>query len=108
MLYEWRTYEAMPGKLPVLHTHLEVAAGLFKKHNLGVKGIVPHPLPAINASTSRPLFPAQLKRMALIAEPLGFHVFHLASRCATYLAHCLVHQLHTNTRSIPPGSHHSC
>jgi hypothetical protein len=22
MIYEWRTYEAMPGKLPALHTHL--------------------------------------------------------------------------------------
>src|SRR5262249_43754060 len=38
MLYEWRTYEAMPGKLPVLNTHLEVAAGLFKKHGLGALG----------------------------------------------------------------------
>jgi NIPSNAP protein len=38
MIYEWRTYEAMPGKLPALHTHLEVAAGLFKKHELGVLG----------------------------------------------------------------------
>ena len=38
MIYEWRTYEAMPGKLPALHTHLEVAAGLFKKHGLGVLG----------------------------------------------------------------------
>ena len=35
MIYEWRTYEAMPGKLPALHTHLEVAAGLFKKSILG-------------------------------------------------------------------------
>jgi len=38
MIYEWRTYEAMPGKLPALHTHLEVAASLFKKHGLGVLG----------------------------------------------------------------------
>src|SRR2546430_16884011 len=38
MLYEWRTYEAMPGKLLALNTHLEVAAGLFKKHGLGVLG----------------------------------------------------------------------
>jgi hypothetical protein len=38
MLYEWRTYEAMPGKLSALHIHLEVAAGLFKKHDLGVLG----------------------------------------------------------------------
>lgn len=38
MIYEWRTYEAMPGKLAVLNTHLEVAAGLFKKHGLGVVG----------------------------------------------------------------------
>jgi hypothetical protein len=38
MIHEWRTYEAMPGKLPALHTHLEVAAGLFKKHGLGVLG----------------------------------------------------------------------
>jgi len=38
MIYEWRTYEALPGKLPALHTHLEVAAGLFKKHGLGVLG----------------------------------------------------------------------
>ena len=38
MLYEWRTYEALPGKLPALHTHLEVAASLFKKHGLGVLG----------------------------------------------------------------------
>ena len=28
----------MPGKLPALHTHLEVAARLFKKHGLGVLG----------------------------------------------------------------------
>jgi hypothetical protein len=38
MIHEWRTYEAMPGKLPALHTHLEVAAELFKKHGLGVLG----------------------------------------------------------------------
>jgi hypothetical protein len=38
MIYEWRTYEATPGKLPALQTHLEVAAGLFKKHQLGVLG----------------------------------------------------------------------
>jgi len=38
MIYEWRTYEAMPGKLPALHTHLAVAAGLFQKHGLGVLG----------------------------------------------------------------------
>jgi len=38
MIYEWRTYEAMPGKLPALHTHLEVASNLFKKHGLGVLG----------------------------------------------------------------------
>jgi hypothetical protein len=38
MIYEWRTYKAMPGKLPALHTHLEVAAGLFQKHGLGVLG----------------------------------------------------------------------
>jgi hypothetical protein len=38
MIYEWRTYEAMPGKLPALHKHLEVAAGLFQKHGLGVLG----------------------------------------------------------------------
>jgi hypothetical protein len=38
MFHEWRTYEAMPGKLPALHTHLEVAARLFKKHGLGVVG----------------------------------------------------------------------
>jgi NIPSNAP len=38
MIYEWRTYEAMPGKLVALNTHLEVAAGLFQKHGLGVLG----------------------------------------------------------------------
>jgi hypothetical protein len=38
MIYEWRTYETMPGKLLALHTHLEVAAGLFRKHGLGVLG----------------------------------------------------------------------
>jgi hypothetical protein len=38
MIYEWRTYEAAPGKLSALQTHLEVAAGLFKKHQLGVLG----------------------------------------------------------------------
>ena len=31
MMYEWRTYEAMPGKFLALHTHLKVAAGLFQK-----------------------------------------------------------------------------
>ena len=38
MIYEWRTYEAMPGKFPALHTHLKVAADLFQKHGLGVLG----------------------------------------------------------------------
>ena len=38
MIYEWRTYEAMPGKLLALHTHLKVAAELFQKHGLGVLG----------------------------------------------------------------------
>ena len=36
MIYEFRTYEATPGNLPALNKHLEVAAGLFKKHGLGV------------------------------------------------------------------------
>lgn len=38
MLYELRTYEAMPGKLPALNTHLKVAADLFKSHELDVLG----------------------------------------------------------------------
>jgi hypothetical protein len=38
MIYEWRTYEALPGKLPALYTHLEVAAGLFRTRDLGVLG----------------------------------------------------------------------
>jgi antitoxin HigA-1 len=38
MLSEWRTDEALPGKLPALHTHLAVAAGLFTQHGLGVLG----------------------------------------------------------------------
>ena len=38
MLYELRTYEAMPGKMPALNKHLEVAGDLFKKHGLGVLG----------------------------------------------------------------------
>lgn len=38
MMYEWRTYEAMPGKFPALHTRLKVAAELFQKHGLGVLG----------------------------------------------------------------------
>jgi hypothetical protein len=38
MIYEWRTYEAAPGKLAALQTHLQVAAGLFQKHQLGVLG----------------------------------------------------------------------
>jgi len=38
MIYELRTYEAMPGKLPALNIHLEVATSLFKKHGLGVLG----------------------------------------------------------------------
>ena len=38
MIYEFRTYEATPGNLPALNKHLEVAAGLFKKHGLGVMG----------------------------------------------------------------------
>ncbi len=38
MIYEFRTYEATPGNLPALNTHLEVAAGLFKTHGLGVLG----------------------------------------------------------------------
>src|SRR5229473_52917 len=38
MLYEWRTYEAMPGKFLALQKHLEIAAGLFQKHGLGVLG----------------------------------------------------------------------
>ena len=38
MIYELRTYEAVPGKLPALHTRLEVAAGLFKKNGLGALG----------------------------------------------------------------------
>ncbi len=38
MIYEFRTYEATAGNLPALNKHLEVAAGLFKKHGLGVMG----------------------------------------------------------------------
>ena len=38
MIYEFRTYEATPGNMPALHKHLEVAAGLFKQHGLGVLG----------------------------------------------------------------------
>ena len=36
MLYEWRTYAAMPNKLPALRTHLEAAINVGKKHGLGV------------------------------------------------------------------------
>ena len=39
MSYEWRTYEAMPGKLLALNTHLEVAAGLFNRDRLATEGI---------------------------------------------------------------------
>jgi hypothetical protein len=35
MIYEWRTYEATPGKLSALQTHLEVAAGYSK--NIGLE-----------------------------------------------------------------------
>lgn len=38
MLYEWRTYAVMPGTLPALRTHLEVATSVCKKHGLGVLG----------------------------------------------------------------------
>ena len=35
MIYEWRTYEALPGKLPALHTHLEEAGVKFTLIPLG-------------------------------------------------------------------------
>ena len=38
MLYELRVYEAIPGKLAALNSHLEAALPLFKKHGLGVLG----------------------------------------------------------------------
>ena len=38
MLYELRTYEATLGNMGVLVKHLEVAAGLFKKHGLVAPG----------------------------------------------------------------------
>lgn len=38
MIYELRTYEAIPGKMRALNAHLEVAGGLFKNHGLGVLG----------------------------------------------------------------------
>ncbi len=38
MIYEYRTYEATPGNIGALNKHLEVASGLFAKHDLGVLG----------------------------------------------------------------------
>ena len=39
MIYELRTYEAMPGKLPALNRRFaEITMGYFKKHGLGVVG----------------------------------------------------------------------
>ena len=39
MLYELRTYEAMPGKLPALNRRFaEITMGYFKKHGLNVVG----------------------------------------------------------------------
>ena len=38
MIHEWRTYEATSGKFAALHHHLEVAAGLFRKHGLNTLG----------------------------------------------------------------------
>ena len=53
MIYEFRTYEATPGNMPALNKHLEVAAGLFQKHGLGVLGFWNKP-----AATSRCLWSA--------------------------------------------------
>lgn len=39
MIYEYRVYEAMPGKLPALNTRFrEVTLRLFEKHGLKVVG----------------------------------------------------------------------
>ena len=38
MIHEWRTYEATSGKFAAMHHHLEVAAGLFRKHGLDTLG----------------------------------------------------------------------
>lgn len=38
MFYEWRTYEAMPGKMPALNTHLKAAAKAFAAGGLGTLG----------------------------------------------------------------------
>ena len=38
MLYELRTYEATVGNMEALVKHLEVAAGLFRKHGLAAPG----------------------------------------------------------------------
>ena len=42
MSYEWRTYEAMPGKLLALNTHLEVAAGLIGIGGSLTTSLLPH------------------------------------------------------------------
>ena len=39
MLYEFRTYSAMPGRLPDLHRRFsEITIGFFKKHGIQVVG----------------------------------------------------------------------
>ncbi|MFA5026895.1 MAG: NIPSNAP family protein [Candidatus Methylomirabilota bacterium] len=39
MLYELRTYTAMPGRLPDLHKRFEqITLGFFRKHGIGVVG----------------------------------------------------------------------
>ncbi len=39
MLYELRTYSAMPGRLPDLHKRFsEITMGFFKKHGIQVVG----------------------------------------------------------------------
>jgi hypothetical protein len=38
-LFEYRRYEAVPGKLPALHRRFEtITTGLFKKHGIGIVG----------------------------------------------------------------------
>ncbi|MBV9327859.1 MAG: NIPSNAP family protein [Chloroflexi bacterium] len=38
-LFEYRRYEAVPGKLPALHRRFETTTlGFFKKHGIGVVG----------------------------------------------------------------------
>ena len=67
-LFEYRVYEAVPGKLPALHSRFQtMTLGHFKKHGIGVVGF----WEAVAGTTQRAALHPALRRPGASRKSLG-------------------------------------